>query len=567
MKTAFTGLGVLMVCLICLALCLLFGDVTATNQHDYVLMKSTNESAMIDAIDYAKYRRGFCICTDRSNFEFTNKNQYEILDLDANDNCIDNTKKHCQKLYGAYVINKTTYAESFIRKFANSVADNHDYNIVFQDIIEYPPKVSVEVQSNNIHMLGVDDNISVLNTIDSIIESNIIDGKNTTTGTLNAKVSGNWDNIDLRLLKNDKEVNINWNSSYFNPNEMALEEGKYKIKVDLNSTFKSLEEVKINNKNDKNYDTNKNTTSEFSIESGKKTDVEIKISEQGKLIVSVVDEDNKPLSGAKVAVGDDSFTSGKSAYTIWLKDGEYNYKEIEFPKDYQCEGNCNGTIKVPSGKETNLVIKNKLVPPPDDTEVISTDGGKVSGSNTCNTFWFEARVSFYSASEKKSCASNYCDSVEDCLKEKCDGVYISGQQQCRTSNKYSCTKDYDTCVEENGCNGFIGSNNSSFGTKQIHGDFFTSNNTGDMLAYANGKKSSILDNFNRTSIIEASSCGVSNIIPYPTYYIELTGINGNSDASYGRYKSFDIARAECNDYLNPKNGKERKYKSCRVKCG
>ena len=50
-------------------------------------------------------------------------------------------------MVGEVKINKELFAESFVRRFSENVKGNKDYKIIIHDIIEYPPKVSVEVRS------------------------------------------------------------------------------------------------------------------------------------------------------------------------------------------------------------------------------------------------------------------------------------------------------------------------------------------------------------------------------------------------------------------------------------
>ena len=87
---AVVGLGILGLLLISL-----FGDITVTNQQDYVLMKNSVEAAMYDSVDKVSYMKGFCVCTNLSEttgsgskYVFKNTDEYAIETLyDDNTEC------------------------------------------------------------------------------------------------------------------------------------------------------------------------------------------------------------------------------------------------------------------------------------------------------------------------------------------------------------------------------------------------------------------------------------------------------------------------------------------------
>ena len=127
-----------------------FGVITTTNQQDYTLIKNATEAAMMDAIDYASYRAGFYLCIDNEQVngsspkEMTSSSDYHIVLNTAYAN-----KDNCEYLVGEYKLNKDVFAESFIRRFSNNVNNNKSYAITIQEIIEYPPKVSIRLDTYN----------------------------------------------------------------------------------------------------------------------------------------------------------------------------------------------------------------------------------------------------------------------------------------------------------------------------------------------------------------------------------------------------------------------------------
>lgn len=170
------GVGILALCLFGLVLVNLFGDITVTNQQDYTLMKNTVEAAMHDAVDLAAYRYGFCLCTKESKvggkYVFTDKSQYTIHDLigDSCDYIVDSGS--CEKLTGETKIKTEAFAESLLRRFGDTAKNNKDYQIIIHEVIEYPPKVSVTVKSNNSFNIFSSDTeeFNITNTMDSILE-------------------------------------------------------------------------------------------------------------------------------------------------------------------------------------------------------------------------------------------------------------------------------------------------------------------------------------------------------------------------------------------------------------
>ena len=162
----------------------IFGNITTTNQQDYTLLKNTVEAAMYDSIDRASYRAGFYLCLNNNvsvdsngQIQFTSAADYDIV-LNRN---ITETKLQkyvrCEFLQGKYKINKDVFVESFLRRFTNNINNNKSYEVTVQDVIEYPPKVSIRIDTYDTYnsvgsrteefTLG---NFNIRNQIDSILE-------------------------------------------------------------------------------------------------------------------------------------------------------------------------------------------------------------------------------------------------------------------------------------------------------------------------------------------------------------------------------------------------------------
>ena len=182
MKGAMWALGIFALGIFGIVLINLFGNITVTNQQNYTMMKNSVEAAMYDSIDIAHYRNGFCLCTDKvktnDKWVFDSSDEYTIVDA-INQSCQDVTSSNsCNYISGEVKINEEVFAESLIRRFAETTKGNRNYQITIQDIIEYPPKVSVRIKSYDAYNLFSvtsatfeDEDFNISNQIDAIIEN------------------------------------------------------------------------------------------------------------------------------------------------------------------------------------------------------------------------------------------------------------------------------------------------------------------------------------------------------------------------------------------------------------
>ena len=108
MKWSFYNVGMIMFGLVGLVIIVLFIQLTVNSDEEYYLLKEVTEASMADSIDVAYYRRT-----------------------------------------GNLKIVKEKFVESFFRRFAESTNVNaNSYDIKISNIIESPPKVSIEITSN-----------------------------------------------------------------------------------------------------------------------------------------------------------------------------------------------------------------------------------------------------------------------------------------------------------------------------------------------------------------------------------------------------------------------------------
>lgn len=184
MKAAMWGVGLCVIGLLGLVLINLFGNITVTNQFNYTTMKNAVQAAMLDSLDIAHYRAGFCLCTNDGSAintgtkkTFSDKKQYEFRDI-VNDKCVNTNGEsvnNCVTLYGEYRLNINKFQETFEERFKNVKTNNKDYEYIIQEIIEYPPKVSIKVISKDEEFSPTDKEsggYNITNRIDAIIETN-----------------------------------------------------------------------------------------------------------------------------------------------------------------------------------------------------------------------------------------------------------------------------------------------------------------------------------------------------------------------------------------------------------
>lgn len=129
MNKGMLTVGIIMLAVIALVLINVITSYSTGNELDYYLVKETTEAAMEDATD----------------------NEY-------------------LRLYGAVRMDKEKFVESFIRRFADTVDVNRNYQVAFYDINEVPPKVSVKVDSSTV-LSFEGSNIEMSTTMDGILES------------------------------------------------------------------------------------------------------------------------------------------------------------------------------------------------------------------------------------------------------------------------------------------------------------------------------------------------------------------------------------------------------------
>lgn len=132
MKWSFYSVGMVVFGIIGFVIITLFVELTVNSDEEYYLLKEVTEAAMVDSIDYAYFRDT-----------------------------------------GELKIVKEKFAESFFRRFAASTNINADsYDVKIYNVIESPPKVSIEITSQlgERTIFNQEADYNVINELDAILE-------------------------------------------------------------------------------------------------------------------------------------------------------------------------------------------------------------------------------------------------------------------------------------------------------------------------------------------------------------------------------------------------------------
>lgn len=133
MKNAYWGYWLVLLGVFVVVVMLLINSVTTANTQTHLSVKELSEAAIIDSVDYGYYRQ-----------------------------------------YGEIKINKEKFMENFIRRMAEIDRGANSYTIEFYDIVEAPPKISLQVstKSNTFNVAGDLTDFDVVDKIDAVLEGN-----------------------------------------------------------------------------------------------------------------------------------------------------------------------------------------------------------------------------------------------------------------------------------------------------------------------------------------------------------------------------------------------------------
>lgn len=137
MKWSFATLGLIIMGIFGFLIIILFNEITVSNEQDYLTLKDAAEAAMIESVDVAYYR-----------------------------------------LTGEIKISKEKFVENFTRRFTEtSTFGQGNYRIVYKQISESPPKVSLVIEdstnSYNIYTFNSDveqTQVKIVNELSAILD-------------------------------------------------------------------------------------------------------------------------------------------------------------------------------------------------------------------------------------------------------------------------------------------------------------------------------------------------------------------------------------------------------------
>jgi len=105
MKWSFANVGLIIIGIFGFIIIILFNEITVSNEQDYYTLKEAVEASMIESVDIAYYR-----------------------------------------LTGEIKISQEKFVENFTRRFTEtSTFGQGNYSVIYNQIIESPPKVSLQI--------------------------------------------------------------------------------------------------------------------------------------------------------------------------------------------------------------------------------------------------------------------------------------------------------------------------------------------------------------------------------------------------------------------------------------
>ena len=137
MKYSYAALGIIMAGLVGVVFIGIFQAVTTNNESEYYVLKEALEASMLESVDMVCYR--------------------------------NNKEEGCGEVIK---ISEQKFVENFTRRFAESITgDANEYEILFYDIIESPPKASIAiVGKTQEYTLMSDESFDLANALSGILE-------------------------------------------------------------------------------------------------------------------------------------------------------------------------------------------------------------------------------------------------------------------------------------------------------------------------------------------------------------------------------------------------------------
>ena len=133
MKWSFAIVGLIMIGLFGFIIIIMFNEITVSNEQDYYTLKEAAEAAMIESVDVAYFR-----------------------------------------LTGDIKMNQEKFVENFTRRFTETTTFGQgNYDIIFYQISETPPKVSLRIvdATNSYNIYNVETTqVDIVNELSAILD-------------------------------------------------------------------------------------------------------------------------------------------------------------------------------------------------------------------------------------------------------------------------------------------------------------------------------------------------------------------------------------------------------------
>ncbi len=136
MSSSYWGYWLIVMGVAIVGLITVANGITTTTTQDYLSIKEITDASMLEAVDYAYYRD-----------------------------------------YNEVRINKEKFMEVFIRRFAQTMQLQDEYEINFYGIYEAPPKVSVEIVSTSGISTGTSDSYDIPTRYSAILQVHSPEGE------------------------------------------------------------------------------------------------------------------------------------------------------------------------------------------------------------------------------------------------------------------------------------------------------------------------------------------------------------------------------------------------------
>ena len=215
MKHAMWGYLMIALGLVIIAILMLVNNLTTADEEDFYIAREVMQSSMSEATDYGSYLTS-----------------------------------------GEVVMSREKFVEIFLRRFAESVTPNKNYQVDFYQIYEYPPAATVRIRTTTGTTNIKDNAINV--DVDTIISAILVVGNDTAKyNVIDAREVLGLFNVTLNKSKTFKKSNSSCKTDCkkadnLEENSTKITGNNYLVIKQLNDENVSLKSVRVKYKDDSN---------------------------------------------------------------------------------------------------------------------------------------------------------------------------------------------------------------------------------------------------------------------------------------------------------------------------